>query len=87
MTLCPRSMNHRPADFSAKDCVFAGECGCEYGLAARNVGYSIGLREAAEIVAAYIGIEAGKQQVVGAGTIRRAINDRISSLSTSSEEK
>lgn len=28
MEKCPRSMNHRPDDFSAADCIAAGECGC-----------------------------------------------------------
>lgn len=25
---CPRSCNHRPDDFSMRDCIEAGECGC-----------------------------------------------------------
>lgn len=26
--ICPRSMNHRPDDFTKAECVAAGECGC-----------------------------------------------------------
>jgi hypothetical protein len=30
-TNCPRPMRHRPEEFTAEQCIAAGECGCVYG--------------------------------------------------------
>ena len=55
--VCPRSMNHRPDDFPAADCMAAGECGCKTphqhyiaGLKEADVAWRAGVQHAINVI-------------------------------------
>lgn len=81
--MCPRSMNHRPDDFPAVECVAAGECGCSH----RQL-YIAGLKEALEMIEGVETLNALRAKPEGNRALLKLheiLRARISSLSPNAE--